>query len=231
MEEHMLMFPYISNLLAAMLLGALIGAERQWRQRMAGLRTNALVATGAAVFILSSMSASPDSPGRIAAQIVSGIGFLGAGVIMREGMNVRGLNTAATLWCSAGIGVLCGLGQFWNAAAATLIILCANILLREAAQRINQYPGAADEEKRYVLKVTCRNDNESAVRQLLLSVAKEFALSVQGLGSSSLDEPGHKEIHAEVISGADSRKTLDLIMSKIGVNESITSVRWSIVGN
>jgi len=93
----MLMFPYIANLLAAMLLGALIGAERQWRQRMAGLRTNALVATGAAVFILSSISTSPDSPGRIAAQVVSGIGFLGAGVIMREGMNVRGLNTAATL--------------------------------------------------------------------------------------------------------------------------------------
>ncbi|VEB52218.1 magnesium transporter [Salmonella enterica subsp. enterica] len=98
----MLMFPYILNLLAAMLLGALIGAERQWRQRMAGLRTNALVATGAAVFILSSMTTSPDSPGRIAAQIVSGIGFLGAGVIMREGMNVRGLNTAATLWCFGG---------------------------------------------------------------------------------------------------------------------------------
>ncbi len=105
-----MVFPYMTHLLAAMLLGALIGAERQWRQRMAGLRTNALVATGAAVFILSAMSASPDSPGRIAAQIVSGIGFLGAGVIMRDGMNVRGLNTAATLWCSAGIGVLCGLG-------------------------------------------------------------------------------------------------------------------------
>lgn len=98
--------PFVMNLLLAMCLGALIGAERQWRQRMAGLRTNALVATGAAVFILSSYATSPDSPGRIAAQIVSGIGFLGAGVIMREGMNIRGLNTAATLWCSAGIGVL-----------------------------------------------------------------------------------------------------------------------------
>ena len=106
----MLMFPYIANLLAAMLLGALIGAERQWRQRMAGLRTNALVATGAAVFILSSVAASPDSPGRIAAQVVSGIGFLGAGVIMREGMNVRGLNTAATLWCSAVRPVLASRG-------------------------------------------------------------------------------------------------------------------------
>jgi putative Mg2+ transporter-C (MgtC) family protein len=136
MEEAMLMFPYIANLLAAMLLGALIGAERQWRQRMAGLRTNALVATGAAV-LFSSMSTSPDSPGTYCRPDSLRYWFLGAGVIMREGMNVRGLNTAATLWCSAAIGVLCGLGQFWNA-AATLIILCANILLREAAQRINQ---------------------------------------------------------------------------------------------
>ncbi|KAI3490330.1 hypothetical protein L1887_45789 [Cichorium endivia] len=148
-----------------MLLGAIIGAERQWRQRMAGLRTNALVATGAAVFILSSVSTSPDSPGRIAAQIVSGIGFLGAGVIMREGMNIRGLNTAATLWCSAGIGVLCGLGQFWNAAMASLIILCANILLREAAQRINQLPVLHEGEKCYVLKITCNDEHEDAVRQ------------------------------------------------------------------
>lgn len=179
----MLMFPYIANLLAAMLLGALIGAERQWRQRMAGLRTNALVATGAAVFILSSISTSPDSPGRIAAQVVSGIGFLGAGVIMREGMNVRGLNTAATLWCSAAIGVLCGLGQFWQAAAATLIILCANILLREAAQRINQIPGATEEEKCYVLNIICHSEHENAIRQLLLNISKEMTLSLQGLVS------------------------------------------------
>lgn len=124
MEEiKMAMTPYILNLVVAMCLGALIGAERQWRQRMAGLRTNALVATGAAVFILSSIETSPDSPGRIAAQVVSGIGFLGAGVIMREGMNIRGLNTAATLWCSAGIGVLCGLGLYPLATVATLLIL------------------------------------------------------------------------------------------------------------
>ncbi|HHC3194279.1 TPA: MgtC family protein [Klebsiella pneumoniae] len=179
-----MVFPYMTHLLAAMLLGALIGAERQWRQRMAGLRTNALVATGAAVFILSAMSASPDSPGRIAAQIVSGIGFLGAGVIMRDGMNVRGLNTAATLWCSAGIGVLCGLGQFWNATAATLIILCANILLREAAQRIHALPGAGDEEKRYVLRVTCLREHENAVRQLLLNIAQQQRFTLQGLQSA-----------------------------------------------
>lgn len=222
-----MMFPYISHLLAAMMLGALIGAERQWRQRMAGLRTNALVATGAAVFILSSVSASPDSPGRIAAQIVSGIGFLGAGVIMREGMNVRGLNTAATLWCSAGIGVLCGLGNFLQAAAATLIILCANILLREAAQRINQFPGATEDEKHYVLKVICHDADESAIRRLLITLAAEMTLTVQGLESTSADENGHREIRAELISGADPRKMLAEIMSRIGAHENIYSVRWS----
>ncbi|WP_139239701.1 MgtC family protein [Pantoea sp. Ae16] len=222
-----MMFPYISHLLAAMMLGALIGAERQWRQRMAGLRTNALVATGAAVFILSSVSASPDSPGRIAAQIVSGIGFLGAGVIMREGMNIRGLNTAATLWCSAGIGVLCGVGNFWHAAAATLIILCANILLREAAQRINQFPGATEDEKRYVLKVTCHDADENAIRRLLLTLAAEMTLTLQGLESVSAEEKGYQEIRAELISNTDPRKTLDCIMSRIGGHENISAVRWS----
>lgn len=120
----MFAIPYLLNLLAALALGALIGAERQWRQRMAGLRTNALVAVGAAVFILSSVTTSPDSPGRIAAQVVSGIGFLGAGVIMREGMNIRGLNTAATLWCSAGIGVLCGLGIWPGSDGGTGYLMC-----------------------------------------------------------------------------------------------------------
>ena len=97
-------------------------------------------------------------PGAYYAQIVSGIGFLGAGVIMRDGMNVRGLNTAATLWCSAGIGVLCGLGQFWNATAATLIILCANILLREAAQRIHIcLPGPVTKRNAMYASPVCAN--------------------------------------------------------------------------
>lgn len=90
------------RLAAALLIGGLIGFERQWRQRMAGLRTNALVAIAAAGFVVFSTAFLPNSnPTQMAAQVVSGIGFLGTGVILREGINVRGLNTAATLWCSA----------------------------------------------------------------------------------------------------------------------------------
>src|SRR3981189_2930758 len=88
----------------ATLMGACIGFERQWRQRMAGLRTNTLVAIGAASFVVfSGLFPGEDSPTRMAAQVVSGIGFLGAGIIFREGLHVTGLTTGATLWgCAAG---------------------------------------------------------------------------------------------------------------------------------
>jgi len=99
----------IVNLATAVALGGVIGFERQWRQRLAGLRTNTLVALGAASFVIYDNLFSPDAAAtRVAAQVVSGIGFLGAGIIFREGLNVRGLNTAATLWCSAAVGVLSG---------------------------------------------------------------------------------------------------------------------------
>lgn len=91
--------------------GAIIGLERQWRARMAGLRTNALVATGATLFVLYAVATEDSSPTRVASYVVSGIGFLGGGVILREGFNVRGLNTAATLWCSAAVGVLAASGH------------------------------------------------------------------------------------------------------------------------
>ncbi|MEV6423925.1 MgtC/SapB family protein [Streptomyces sp. NPDC051662] len=92
--------------------GALIGVERQWRARMAGLRTNTLVATGATLFVLYGVAVdNTGSSTRVASYVVSGIGFLGGGVILRHGARVRGLNTAATLWCSAAVGVMaaCGL--------------------------------------------------------------------------------------------------------------------------
>src|ERR1700746_4109881 len=123
----------------ALLIGAVIGFERQWRQRMAGLRTNALLSIGAAGFVVFSTTVSGDnSPTRVAAQIVSGIGFPGAGVILREGINVRGLNTAATLWCSAMIGTFAGAGQLIPSALAAGFVLFTNLLLRPIIQLINK---------------------------------------------------------------------------------------------
>src|SRR6202034_4898654 len=118
------------NLFIAACLGAAIGLERQWRQRLAGLRTNTLVALGAAIFVTYGRVASDDAAARIAAQVVSGIGFLGAGVIFKEGLAVRGLNTAATLWCSAAVGLLAGEGLALYGLIGAVLVIAANVGLR-----------------------------------------------------------------------------------------------------
>jgi putative Mg2+ transporter-C (MgtC) family protein len=123
---------------AAMVFGALVGVERQLRQRSAGLRTNALVSMGAAMFAaLTGLTAGAD-PTRMGAAVVTGIGFLGAGVILREGFSIKGLNTAATLWCSAALGVLAGQGFVLEALLGTGLVLVANLALRPAAAFLNK---------------------------------------------------------------------------------------------
>ena len=109
-----------AGLATAFVLGTLIGTERQYRQRTAGLRTNVLVAVGAAAFVdLAQRIAGTTEAVRVISYVVSGIGFLGAGVIMKEGMNVRGLNTAATLWCSAAVGACAGTDMLAEAVLLT----------------------------------------------------------------------------------------------------------------
>lgn len=132
-------------------LGTVIGFERQFRARMAGLRTNALVAVGATLFVLLSAHGFGDvtgagtaDPTRVAAQIVSGIGFLGAGVIIRDGLNVRGLNTAATLWCAAAVGSLAGAGLYVIAATGTAVIVGVNVGLRALGRAVDRKPGDGD---------------------------------------------------------------------------------------
>ena len=113
-------------------MGTLIGVERQFRQRNAGLRTNILVSVGAAAFTVLSyaMTAEEGDPSRVAAQIVSGIGFLGGGLILKDGFTVRGLNTAATIWCSAACGTLSGVGLYREAAILVAFVLVTHCLFR-----------------------------------------------------------------------------------------------------
>lgn len=136
----MSLYIFASRLVCALLCGILIGLERQLRQRSAGLTTNSLVAVGACVFILVSecVIANAVAAGgpvnndnlRVLAQIVTGIGFLGAGVILRDGFTIHGLNSAATLWCSAGVGSMCGYGLWREAFIAVSVILFINWVLK-----------------------------------------------------------------------------------------------------
>jgi putative Mg2+ transporter-C (MgtC) family protein len=130
---------FAARAVVALILGAAIGLERQWRQRIAGLRTNALVALGAAYFEMFSVllsGAHGTDPTRIAAYVVSGIGFLGAGVILRTGRSVSGINTAATIWCSSAVGVLAGAGYIPAAVIAAALVLFAHLCLRPVARHV-----------------------------------------------------------------------------------------------
>ena len=126
------------RLSSAVLAGIFIGLERQWHHKDAGLRTNTLVVLGACLFVLISEKLTYNEGGdatRIIGQVVTGIGFLGGGVIIREGFNVKGLNTAATLWCSAAIGCMSGLGFYIEALFGTFAILVVNLFLRFIEER------------------------------------------------------------------------------------------------
>jgi putative Mg2+ transporter-C (MgtC) family protein len=127
---------FLTNLLVALGLGAVIGVERQLRNHEAGLKTNALVAAGSALFVM--MARTFGEPDRIVAQILPGIGFLGAGMILRDGIHVRGLNTAATLWCSAAVGTLAGVGARTSSAIAAVTVTVANIALRSVAEYVDR---------------------------------------------------------------------------------------------
>src|SRR3984957_9099137 len=125
----------------AFILATAIGAERQYRQRSAGLRTNVLVAVGAASFVSLGLHLNGQAgASQITAYVVSGIGFLGAGVILKDGTRIQGLNTAATLWCSAAVGALSGLGYVAEATVLTVAILAGNTLLRPLVNAINRAP-------------------------------------------------------------------------------------------
>lgn len=129
------------SLTLAFVLGGLIGIERQYRQRTAGLRTNVLVAVGASLFVDIAHRLTGDGGAvSVISYVVSGVGFLGAGVIMREEGNVRGINTAATLWGSAAVGACAGADLILEAVLGASFVLAANTLLRPVVNRINRQP-------------------------------------------------------------------------------------------
>lgn len=212
-------------------LGSIIGLERQYRQRGAGLRTNALVALGAAAFVaISAMVSNDQSPTRIAAQVVSGIGFLGGGIILREGLNVRGLNTAATLWCSAAVGTLAGSGFLGAAAITATVILGTNVLLRPVARLLNQQPLEATEvEVGYRLQATCLDTEEHHIRTLLLQAVVREALLLRALRSEDVGDSHQVRVEADVVMIGRSDKVIEDIASRLSMEPRIRAMSWEVV--
>jgi putative Mg2+ transporter-C (MgtC) family protein len=214
----------------ALILGSFIGAERHWRQRTAGLRTNALVAAGAAMFVmLAALTAgTADASFRIAGQVVSGIGFLGAGVILRHGASVTGLNTAATLWCSAAVGALAGYGMWDSAVIGAIAVIAAHVVLRPIGRAINRR-STADVEITYLFRIRTRTDQETRVRALLLQSLEGQPLLLKSLNSDDVDHTDKVDIRAMLTSMGRQNSLLEDIASRSSLETGVSGVSWEIL--
>ena len=211
--------------IAALLTGA-IGAERELRERAAGLRTHMLVGVGAALFTLVSAYAWGDffvagggqqrlDPTRIAAQIVSGVGFLGAGAILRQGLSVRGLTTAAGLWASAAIGMACA-AAFWPAALVTTAIVMVGLGPLRAAERwLNRLGGDVG-----VLEVHLAEDGTVGA---VVDVLEPHRVTVHAIQFDASEDRRWVRIDVELPGGVSPAS----VIADVTTHEQVQGARWS----
>ena len=186
---------FVNRICACFGLSLLIGFERQWGRHAIGLQTNVLVSLGA--FLFASFSTLIQTDGdvtRIAAQVVSGIGFLGAGVIIKDGGNIRGLNTAATLWCNAAIGVLCAGGLLIEATTGCIAILFSNIFLRMITNKLSKSRKVNQE---YLFKIKCEDDKELRVRNIISKATKNVNLTLENIETKTIENGMVKETEGD----------------------------------
>ena len=218
----------VVSLLAAFVLGTLIGAERQYRQRTAGLRTNVLVAVGAAAFVdLGMRIAGSAEAVRVISYVVSGVGFLGAGVIMKEGMNVRGLNTAATLWGSAAVGACAGIKLLPEAVLAAVFVLAANTLLRPVVNRIQRQPlPEAFSEATYAINVVCQREQQAEVLDQLLLLLEQAHYPVRAVDQRPFGERD-VEIEAVLYATTVDAGELDAVLATLATTPGVLQGFWN----
>ena len=219
---------FITRLAVGLGCGAVIGIERQWRARMAGLRTNALVAAGATLFVLYSDIDGSANSTQVAAYVVSGIGFLGGGVILRDGFNVRGLNTAATLWCSAAIGVLAASGHLAFAAIATAAVLIVHVLGRPLGRLIDHDNLVEEDEdlRPYRLHITCKPKSEPHVRALIVQNTGGSEVILRGVETTRTEDGNETRLSAFLLVDGDAPTRLENLVSRLAVEPGIQAVHW-----
>lgn len=214
-------FDFIIRIVVCFLLSIAIGIERQYRHKMVGLRTNVLVSLGAFMFNWVTFASLDSDSTRIAAQVVSGIGFLGAGIIMKDGNKVKGLNTAATLWCVAAIGVMTSSGLFIEASIGTLMVLASNIILRFISITImNKVKN--NQRENCLLIVKCDKENEEYVRGLLLRFIENNTLNLLSL--NKVVKENTVELKLAIITSRIS--LVETFINKMAKEVSFNSISW-----
>ena len=216
------------SLLTAFILGGAIGLERQFRQRTAGLRTNVLVALGASIFVdIANRLHSHEGAVHVLAYVVSGIGFLGAGVMMREEGNIRGLNTAATLWGSAAVGAAAGADLIFEAMIGTFFILMAKTLLRPVVNGINKKPiDMSKSEVTATINIVAEKTYQKLIMSNLLKLLNEIQYPIDDLDINAFGDHD-VEIEAKMIATSMDNKQLDHVVEEMLKNEYVRQAFWT----
>lgn len=220
---------FMMRILLAVLLGFLIGLERQITGHTAGIRINVLISMGSCLFLMFPIITGSDEVYRIASYIVSGVGILCSGVIFKDGGTVRGLNTAATLWCTAAIGVLASSGYILLAFAATGTLIRSNLLFRPLSMKVRPVTGWEESEKLYRISITCREAKETDIRALLINGNTSRTLYLNHLDSG--DVVGDKvEVIAEYYSvGNAQNQVLEGIVRQALKLPEVVSAGWEVL--
>lgn len=217
----------IISLTAAFICGTIIGIERQFRLRSAGLRTNVLVAVGAAAFVDVAARVAGDKESlRVMAYVVSGVGFLGAGVIMKEGMNVRGLNTAATLWCSAAVGAAAGVDLLAEALLITIAVVAGNTLLRPLVNAINRIPvNEESTELTIEVTVTTTRADVGPIREMLVHRMKDAHYPIADVREVA-HENGTADLIAVLASNSVVPAEIEAVVNALEAEPGVLHAAW-----
>jgi putative Mg2+ transporter-C (MgtC) family protein len=168
-------------------------------------------------------------PMPIAAQIVTGIGFLGAGIILREGINVLGLNTAATLWCSAMVGTFAGGGYYLPSAIAAAFVVATNLFLRPLVRLLNrQSLTATNAETQYSVEVTCKGTEEAHMRSLLLHSLSQAGLGLRRIDSEDIADTSKVTVTAQAVAAARNDGALEQIVGRLSLEPYVSAATWQI---
>ncbi|MCI7474533.1 MAG: MgtC/SapB family protein [Clostridiales bacterium] len=210
-------------------LGFLIGLERQLTGHLAGIRINVLICMGTSFFTLFPMLYGSDQVFRVGSSIISGVGFLCSGVIFKDSASVRGINTAATLWCTSAIGILASTGKYALAISAAGVLVGSNLIFRPLARRLEPLTFGDEAEQQYRISVTCQEAAEREIRLLLINSNSCKTLYLNNL--ESCDVVGNKvEIIAEYCaSGKPKHQVLEGIVGKALAAAGVISAGWEVL--
>lgn len=215
------------RIMVAIILGFFIGLERQLTNHPAGIRTTVLVSTGACLFTMFSQIMGVEDTTRIAAQVVTGIGFLCSGIILKEGLNVKGINTATTIWCTAAIGVITSSGYLDFAIVGTALLIGSTLIFRVISRRVTPLVSSNDYDDGnvYNLSISCTEEYEFEIRSAIVRSLENSKLQLTHLESADIGEKVKIQAHV-VIYGSRRDVYIERLTAVLSLEKGVEKIGW-----